>query len=58
MANLHRLDQKTLYNLIQFNDTFNDEDKGVDFLVGEILKINKELSLKSYEELFRTKKKK
>lgn len=55
-ANLHRIDQKTIYNLIQFNDTFNDEDKSVDFLVGEILKINKELSLQSYEELFGSKR--
>ena len=55
-ANLHRLDKKQLYNLIQFNDTCNDENNSEDYLFEKIVSLNIKLSNQSFEELFGSKR--
>ena len=55
-ANLHRLDKKQLYNLLQFNDTCNDPNNDEDYLFDKIVKLNIKLSNQSYEELFGSKR--
>ena len=50
-ANLHRLDKKQLYNLMQFNDFFNDEKNTEDLLFQKMITINTEYSNQSYETL-------
>ena len=55
-ANLHRLDQKEFYNLLQYNDTFTNKNESEEYFITKIRQINKDLSIKSYEELFGTKK--
>tara|TARA_B110000967_G_C18750880_1_gene492752 strand:+ start:117 stop:1016 length:900 start_codon:yes stop_codon:yes gene_type:complete len=55
-ANLHRLDKKQLYNLIQFNDSCNNENNTEDYLFEKIVSLNLKLSNQSYEELFGSKR--
>lgn len=55
-ANLHRLDKKQLYNLLQFNDSCNSPDNSEDYLFDKIVKLNTKLSNQSYEELFGSKR--
>ena len=55
-ANMHRIDQKTIYNMLQYNDTFNDSEKDVEYFVNKIIAINTKLSLRSYEGLFGNKR--
>ena len=55
-ANLHRLDKKQLYNLIQFNDSCNNENNTEDYLFEKIVSLNFKLSNQSYEELFGSKR--
>jgi hypothetical protein len=55
-AKLHRLDKKQLYNLIQFNDSCNDENNNEDYLYEKIVSLNLKLSNQSYEELFGSKR--
>ena len=55
-ANLHRLDKKQLYNLLQFNDSCNSQDNSEDYLFDKIVKLNTKLSNQSYEELFGSKR--
>ena len=50
-ANLHRLDKKQLYNLMQYNEYFNDETNVEDVLFQKIIELNTEYSNKSYETL-------
>jgi hypothetical protein len=50
-ANLHRLDKKQLYNLMQYNEYFNDETNVEDVLFQKIIELNTELSTSSYETL-------
>lgn len=54
-ATLHRMDKKQIYNLIQYNDSFNDENKSEDYLFNKIVELNTKLSNQSFEELFNTK---
>ena len=53
---MHRIDQKTIYNMLQYNETFNDSEKYVEYFVNQIIAINTKLSLRSYEELFGNKR--
>ena len=60
-ANLHRMDIKELYNILQYNDTFLDENNSEDYLFEKLVELNIELSNMSYEDIFgnrRTTKKK
>jgi archaellum component FlaC len=50
-ANLHRLDKKQLYNLMQYNEYFNDETNTEEVLFQKIIELNTELSTSSYETL-------
>jgi hypothetical protein len=50
-ANLHRLDKKQIYNLMQYNDYFNDETNSEDTLFTKVVELNTELSNRSYESL-------
>lgn len=55
-ATLHRMDKKQFYNLIQYNDSFNDENNSEDYLFNKIVELNTKLSNQSFEELFNTKR--
>ena len=55
-ATLHRMDKKQFYNLIQHNDSFNDENNSEDYLFNKIVELNTKLSNQSFEELFNTKR--
>ena len=55
-ATLHRMDKKQFYNLIQYNDSFNDENNSEDYLFNRIVELNTKLSNQSFEELFNTKR--
>ena len=55
-ANLHRMDIKQLYNLMQYNDYFMDEKNDEDKLFNDIIQMNTEFSNMSFEELFGTKR--
>ena len=60
-ATLHRLDKKQLYNLIQNNESFLNENNSEDYLFNKIIDLNTTLSNQTYEDLFgskRTSKKK
>ena len=57
-ANLHRMDIKQLYNLMQYNDYFMDEKNNEDKLFNDIIQMNKEFANMSFEQLFGTKRKK
>ena len=50
-ANLHRLDKKQIYNLMQYNEYFNDETNTEEVLFQKIIELNTEYSNKSYDEL-------
>ena len=50
-ANLHRMDKKQIYNLMQYNDFFNDENNSEDILFQKIVDLNTELSNYSYVSL-------
>ena len=50
-ANLHRMDKKQLYNLMQYNDFFNDETNAEGLLYDKVVELNTELSNSSYESL-------
>jgi len=58
-ANLHRMDLKELYNILQYNDEFNDPDKTEDYLFEKFVSLNRKLSNTSYKNLLgrRTDKK-
>ena len=56
-ANLHRMDIKELYNILQYNDTFLDENNSEDYLFEKLIELNIELSNMSYEDIFRSKRK-
>jgi len=51
-ANMWRLDVKQLYNLMQYNDYFNDPDNSEETLFQVILDLNNTLSLQPYEHFF------
>tara|TARA_Y100001935_G_scaffold254417_1_gene263409 strand:+ start:78 stop:920 length:843 start_codon:yes stop_codon:yes gene_type:complete len=50
-ANLHRMDIKELYNILQYNDEFNDPDKKEDYLFQKFVDLNTKLSNTSYKDL-------
>lgn len=56
-ANLHRMDIKELYNLLQYNETFLDENNSEDYLFEKLVELNTELSNMSYEDIFGSKRK-
>lgn len=56
-ANLHRMDIKELYNILQYNETFLDEHNSEDYLFDKLVELNTELSNMSYEDIFRSKRK-
>ena len=56
-ANLHRMDIKELYNILQYNETFLDENNSEDYLFDKLVELNTELSNMSYEDIFRSKRK-
>lgn len=56
-ANLHRMDIKELYNILQYNETFLDENNSEDYLFEKLVELNIELSNMSYEDIFRSKRK-
>ena len=56
-ANLHRMDIKELYNVLQRNDTFLDENNSEDYLFEKLVELNIEISNMSYEDIFRSKRK-
>ena len=48
----HRLDKKELYNLMMYNDYFNNSEHSEDQLFEEIVQLNSKESLKSFDEAF------
>jgi len=56
-ANLHRMDIKELYNLLQYNETFMNENNSEDYLFEKLVELNTELSNMSYEDIFGSKRK-
>ena len=56
-ANLHRMDIKELYNILQRSDTFLDENNLEDYLFDKLVELNTELSNMSYENIFGSKHK-
>lgn len=50
-ANLHRMDLKELYNILQYNDECNNPDKTEDELFQKFIDLNTKLSNTSYKEL-------
>jgi len=55
-ANLHRMDIKQFYNLMQYSDHFLDEKNNEESLFDDIIKMNTEFSNMSFEQLFETKR--
>lgn len=55
-ANLHRMDIKQFYNLMQYNEYFMDEQNNEETLFNDIIKMNTEFSNMSFEQLFGTKR--
>jgi hypothetical protein len=51
-ANLHRIDIKELYNTMQMNDIFTDENKTEEDVYDIIMKLNSDYSLKPYQYYF------
>lgn len=56
-AKLHRMDVKELYNILQYNETFLNENNSEDYLFEKLIELNTELSNMSYEDIFRSKRK-
>lgn len=50
-ANLHRMDLKELYNILQYNDECNNPNKTEDQLFQKFIDLNTKLSNTSYKEL-------
>jgi hypothetical protein len=52
----HRLDKKELYNLIMYNDYFNNHENSEDKIFEEIVQLNSKESLKSFDDFFPRKR--
>ena len=52
----HRLDKKELYNMMMYNDYFNDHENSEDQLFEEIVQLNSKESLKSFDDFFPRKR--
>jgi len=52
----HRLDKKELYNMMMYNDYFNNHENSEDQLFEEIVQLNSNESLKSFDDFFPRKR--
>jgi hypothetical protein len=52
-ANLHRLDLKELYNVLQVNESFTDDSLTEQMMYDKLIQINHKLSLKPYTYFFK-----
>ena len=52
----HRLDKKELYNLMMYNEYFNNHENSEDQLFEEVVQLNSKESLKSFDDFFPRKR--